>query len=173
MHTFQDKNGRNWTLTVNIGAMKRVRALCGIDLFNLIELEDGKNPKADVLNRLASDPILLVDVLFAVCQTEADARGIGGEEFGSAMTGDTIEAATNALLDEIVDFFPAAKRRTFQKLLAASRRFRDAAEDRLNAILADGTVDQELDAVLKKSLESATDTRGFSGSTPIPSRSAN
>jgi len=59
MKTFNDNTGRSWTLSVTVGTIKRVRALCGVDLANIITLEAGKQPKVDLLERLASDPVLL------------------------------------------------------------------------------------------------------------------
>ena len=123
MKTFTDNTGRTWTLSVTVGTIKRVRALCGVDLANIITMESGKTPNVGLLERLAADPVLLVDVLFAVCKPEADAKGITDEEFGRAMAGDAIELAATALLDEIIDFFPEAKRKVFRKILDASRRF--------------------------------------------------
>ena len=66
MKTFTDNTGRTWTLSVTVGTIKRVRALCGVDLANIITMESGKTPNVGLLERLASDPVLLVDVLFAV-----------------------------------------------------------------------------------------------------------
>ena len=108
MKTFTDNTGRTWTLSVTVGTIKRVRALCGVDLANIITMESGKTPNVGLLERLAADPVLLVDVLFAVCKPEADTKGITDEEFGRAMAGDVIELAATALLDEIIDFFPEA-----------------------------------------------------------------
>lgn len=131
MKSFTDNNGRTWCLTVNVATIKRVRAIAGIDLNAIVEMgEDGK-PDISLLQRLSSDPVLLVDTLYAVCKPECDARNITDEDFGSAMAGDAIDAATSALLDEIVDFFPAAKRMAFKKILTASRRFADVAKSKL------------------------------------------
>ena len=100
MKTFTDNTGRTWTLSVTVGTIKRVRALCGVDLANIITMESGKTPNVGLLERLAADPVLLVDVLFAVCKPEADAKGITDEEFGRAMAGDAIELAATALRRE-------------------------------------------------------------------------
>ena len=43
MRTFTDNNGRIWTVVVNVAAIKRVRAICGIDINSIVEIgEDGK-----------------------------------------------------------------------------------------------------------------------------------
>ena len=106
MKSFTDNTGRAWTLSVTVGTIKRVRALCNVDLVGVISIESGAQPKVDLLERLGSDPVLLVDVLYAVCKPEADAKGVSDEEFGQAMSGDAIEMATTALLDEVIDFSP-------------------------------------------------------------------
>lgn len=123
MKSFTDNTGRTWTLSVTVGTIKRVRALCNVDLAGVISIESGAQPKVDLLERLGSDPVLLVDVLYAVCKPEADAKGVSDEEFGQAMSGDAIEMATTALLDEVIDFFPETKRKVFRKILDATRRF--------------------------------------------------
>ena len=113
MKSFTDNTGRTWTLAVTVGTIKRVRALCDVDLANIITIDSGTTPKVDLLERLGSDPVLLVDVLYAAVKPEADAKGVTDEEFGRAMSGDAIEMATTALLDEVIDFFPETKRKVF------------------------------------------------------------
>ena len=101
MKSFTDNTGRTWTLAVTVGTIKRVRALCDVDLANIITIDAGTTPKVDLLEKLGSDPVLLVDVLYAAVKPEADAKGVTDEEFGRAMSGDAIEMATTALLDEV------------------------------------------------------------------------
>lgn len=138
MKSFSDNKGRTWTLEVNVATVKRVRGLCKVDLNSIVELDKNNRPSAELLERLSSDPVLLVDVLFAVCKPQADKLGITDEDFGESMAGDAIENATTALLEEIIDFFPAAKRLVMQKILSASRRFEAAARKKLEAELNNG-----------------------------------
>lgn len=170
MKSFKDCNGKIWTFSVNVGTMKRVRAICDVDLYKIIEIDENNNPNSKLLERLSSDPVLLVDVLYAVCKPEADKIGMSDLEFGESMTGDTVEAATNALLDELVDFFPEAKRQVFRRVLTAARRFQAATEKQLNVILSDPELDARIDSELKKSLGSSGSMPVSSESTPINSR---
>ena len=157
MKSFTDNAGRTWMVTVNVAAIKRVRALCGVDLNAIVEMDEKNNPSTRLLERLSTDPVLLVDVLYAVCKNEADAQGITDEEFGMAMAGDAIELATTALLDEVIDFFPEAKRRVFRKILDASRRFEQKSKQALTALLEDPTFDAKID----KALEALTTSSGI------------
>lgn len=149
MKSFTDTLGRTWTLVVNVATLKRVRALCGVDLNGIIEVEDGK-PETRLLEKLSTDPVLLVDVLYAVCKPECDRRKISDEDFGSAMAGDAIDLATSALLDEIIDFFPEAKRQAFRKILSATRRFEEIAKKRLSETLADSKFEDSIVCELER-----------------------
>ncbi len=100
LHTFNDTLGRTWTVTINVDAIRRVRALLDINLLDAIE---GK-----LLERLVTDPVLLCDILFALVQPEAHAKNISDEDFGKSLGGDVLDHATSALLEELVDFFPSA-----------------------------------------------------------------
>ena len=129
MKTFNDNAGRTWTVTINVDAIKRVKSLLSV---NLLEAVEGK-----LLERLVSDPVLLCDVIYAVCKCEADAKGISDEDFGRSMAGDAIDLATTALLEELCDFFPQGRRRLLRKALEKLRKLESmaltAAEDRLDS----------------------------------------
>jgi len=150
MKSFTDNMGRTWTLVVNVAAIKRVRALCGVDLNAIVEVGRDNTPTAELLERLSTDPVLLVDVLYAVCKPECDRKNISDEDFGAAMAGDAIEQATSALLDEVVDFFPTAKRTALQKILNATRRFETLAKKRLETLLANGQFEEKLVSELER-----------------------
>jgi len=96
MRTFKDNAGRTWTVSITVDAIKRVRGLLDVDL---LEVVGGK-----LIDRLITDPVLLCDIVYAVCKPEADAQSVSDEDFGRAMAGDAIEHATTALLEELVSF---------------------------------------------------------------------
>ena len=150
MKSFTDNAGRTWMVTVNVAAIKRVRALCGVDLNAIVEMDEKNNPSTKLLERLSTDPVLLVDVLYAVCKNEADAQGITDEEFGMAMAGDAIDHATAALLDEVVNFFPEAKRQAFQKILSATRRFEKIAREKLESLICNSHFEEDLVSKLEQ-----------------------
>lgn len=117
MRQFKDENGKPWTLSVNIGTVKAVKSLAKIDL---LDLRDG-----NLFTDLASDPVKLGDVLWVLCQEEAKAAGIGELQFATALAGDALEAATAALLEEIVDFFPKPQREVLRKALSKGRQLQE------------------------------------------------
>jgi hypothetical protein len=134
VRSFKDNEGRPWEIRITVDAIKRVRALLDVDLLGVLE---GK-----LVDRLSTDPVLLCDVVYVVCKPQADAKGISDEDFGRAMAGDAIDAATKALLDELVDFSPSRRdrqnlRRVLDKTWTAMERARDVVEAKIERFDAD------------------------------------
>lgn len=116
MRTFKDTEARDWTVTINVDVIKRVRGLMDVNLLTVLE------NKYDLLRKLSSDPILLVDVLYCLCKPQADERKITDVQFGQSMSGDSIWNGFNALIDELMDFFPDPRQRTILKELIEKMR---------------------------------------------------
>ena len=150
MTCFTDNQERTWSLSVNVNTLRRVKALCGVMLTDLVVLEPGKKPTMELLERLANDPVLLVDVLYAAIKPEADARGISDELFGAAMVGDVLETAVTALLEEVIAFFPSAKRMVLKRLLDVSLRFTQQQRKELERLMETPNLESELLKVLEK-----------------------
>ena len=89
-----------------------------------------------LIERLSNDPILLCDIIYVLCQSEAEQRGISDEDFGRAMAGDAIDHATASLLEELVGFFPKNRRGLLSKALSKYRNLETKAI---------ALVDQQLD----------------------------
>lgn len=161
MKTFNDNAARNWTVQVNVDAIKRVRDLAQV---NLLEVVEGK-----LLERLISDPILLCDVIYCLCKPEADAKNISDVEFGRAMAGDAIDGATTALLEELVDFFPQAKRRVLAKALAKLQKLQTAALAAVETRLDSPELDRQMALRLAQLENSSGSALESSASPPAPS----
>jgi len=153
MKTFKDNADRTWTVAINVDCIKRVKNLLEV---NLLEAVEGK-----LVERLVGDPILLCDVLYAVCKPEADAQGVSDVEFGRAMAGDAIEHGTTALLEGLVDFFPQPKRQVLAKALTKLRQLEAKAVDLAHRRLDDPRLDQQLEAIL-----ASTASQTIAGSLP-------
>ena len=161
MKTFIDNAGRTWTVAINVDAIKRVRDVAQV---NLLEVIEGK-----LLERLIGDPVLLCDVIYAVCKTESDAKSITDVDFGRAMGGDAIDGATTALLEELVDFFPQGRRRVLSKALTKLKTLETAAlnavETRLDSPELEAQMAAEL-AELSLPNNSSGNAQASSASTP-------
>ena len=160
MPNFKDTMGRVWPVSLTVSSLRRIRDLVGVDLAAL----DGFREDGPVA-RVSSDPILLADVLYALCQNDADGRKLSREEFQDAIAGDCITAAQDALLEALADFFPGAQSRLMRKVLATARELREKAEAEADRMLGS----QELAASLESTLlNSATDSQASSASTQAP-----
>mgnify|MGYP001330450161 FL=1 len=155
MKVFKDNQNRPWTIVVNVATVKRVRSLLDVNLLDVVKLDKKDKPNIDLLERLASDPVLLCDVIYCICKPDADLQNISDEDFGAAMGGDAIEHATTALLEELVDFFPEAKRLVLRKLMNAGEKVKNRMEKALKLQLADPKLDKELEDQVTRYIDSS------------------
>ena len=146
MKTFHDQTGKEWRIIINVAAVKRVRDLCGVNLMDVIKVEDNRI-SADLVDRIANDPVLLVDIVYSLCLPQAQEDGVTDIQFGERMVGDTVEAATNALLEELVNFFPEAKKKILRLILDATSRIRANAAVRLDKMIAETDLQAVIDRV--------------------------
>ena len=142
MKTFKDNAGRTWTVDVNIATVKRVKSLLKVDLTDAVE---GK-----LLDRFILDPILLCDVIYAICKPEADKANITDEQFGYAMSGDAIEHATEALLEELINFFPELNRPALRLARGKFQTFQKKGAEFTMKYLNDPEFEKEMDKELKR-----------------------
>ena len=165
MRQFTDTKGRVWDVELNVRQMKRVRDVLGIDLVNVIQAGKDGAVATDTLDRVANDPILLVDILWVLCEGQAKAAGVTDDDFGSSLAGDSISDATRAFLDELVDFFPGARRLFLKKAVDLARKYETENAEMLEKALNS----PEFEERLKTSLRPPSASRESAASTPAPS----
>ena len=136
-----DGEGRTWSTAINVNSVKRAQQLVNV---NLLQVFDG-----DLLNRLADDPVLLVNTLYAVCKPQADERGVTEEQFGEILVGDTIEQAAEALVRGIIDFFPKDRRPVLNRLWTKTQGMNQAALELMGTKIDSAQVDQLVAATLE------------------------
>ena len=171
MKTFTDNAGRDWVIEINVASLKRIKGLTGADLIGLAVSMD-----TSVAEKLASDPILLCDVLYAACKPQADERGVSDEDFGRAMAGDAIESATVALLEDIVGFCPSPRdRAALGRVLSAMRDARDKARDlvdqNLDRMIEGGEIDRIVTNAMTEAEAQLERTTSGDSSTSVPASS--
>ena len=164
MKMFTDADGGEWSLSINTTVLKRIKSLLNIDLLDIV---DGK-----VIDRLHTDPILLVDVIYVAIMPEAEIRKITDSKFGESMRGDAIASATEALLEELVAFSPSPRSR---KILGQIWEKQKEAESRIfdviDAKMESGVLDKAIDKAVREAETfgaTSTEPRASSESTPDP-----
>lgn len=126
MRTFEDRRGRKWELEITVGSVKRVRDLLDIDMTDLGE--------EGLLRNIALDPEKLVDMFWVLLKGQINKYKKSGDEplkiqfnddeaieiqFADGFVGDTIEKATLAFIEALIEFFPSeAKRKTARAIFA-------------------------------------------------------
>ncbi|MCS7168066.1 MAG: hypothetical protein RMI91_11980 [Gemmatales bacterium] len=122
------------------------------------------------LGQLLGDPVKLVDVLYVLCQDEANARQVSDEDFGRAMFGDAAHRATEAFLQQLIDFFPSPRGpQALTTILTEARNVRQRIIERAEAVLANFDADREAN----KPMHSFGIVPACSASTPASSPSPN
>jgi hypothetical protein len=161
MQSFKDNAGRQWSVEINVATLKRVRGLTGTDLMQVIE--------GTLIEKLIRDPVLLCDVAYAICKPEADTRSVSDEDFGKAMAGDAIEAATTAVLEELVGFCPSPRdRANLGRVLQATKKVMERARDLVEKKLDSGELDRLADRLLETAGASSISAPEPSASTRDP-----
>jgi hypothetical protein len=121
MKKFTDSAGREWAVSITIGAVKRLKGLLDVDLMNL---QEGDPP---LLARLGTDAILLCDTIFVLVKPQADKLGVSDVEFGESLGGDVILAAQTAFWEELQSFFQKLGRTDLARAVAAQARLIEKA----------------------------------------------
>lgn len=150
MKSFKDKNGKIWTIELNVGTIKKVRSECNVDLINVINVNSNGSADTSVLERIASDPCLLVSIVCALCRTQMEKDNIDDSSFAELFSADAVEEASSALIEEIINFSQPAKRKVLTKIYQTAQRFAAATENKVNALINDPNLDKELESQLMK-----------------------
>jgi len=160
MRPFKDASGKPWELSITVASAKRVRDQVGVRLYDLID--DG----AKKLGELLADPITFTEVVYYLCR---ESGKLTPEEFCENFVGDTLLAATDAFVEELIDFFQDPKARaTLRKMTAKGKLLKTALLERADRQI--DQIDPELLAANWKPLSGASPDS--SDSTPAPSVSA-
>jgi hypothetical protein len=161
MKPFRDNEGRPWTLDVNVYSIDRVRDLCQVDLCGVVG--EGAKEFAAVLD----DPIRFAFVLWAMVQGEAETKNVSQESFFKALKGDPLQDAQDALIEELIAFFP--KRAVREGLTALFQKSMELAENlgnRAKRQAAELDIEAMAESLAQKFVSSSTGAPASLESTP-------
>ena len=159
MASFKDAQDREWTVRIDVNALKAVRDELDFDLLT----QQG----AEQLAKLAADPILLVATLYVLCKDQIDERELSPEEFGAAFLGEAIAEAVDALMEGMIGFFPERQRRILMRVKEKSNQAVEQALAKVEAALDSGEMDRTIEDLISSGVDS-TNSPASSGSTPAP-----
>lgn len=153
MREFKDDEGRPWRVALTIGSVLRVRDMVSVE----VEGEDGKRQSqpfdmadaaqiATTFQVLRSQYAKVGEVLYAILVKQIEERKLSKDEFFDGLRGDSLEAATKVLEEELVDFFPPRLRKMVGLLAAKMSEVADEmlskAETAMKAATAESLAEQ-------------------------------
>ena len=176
MQKFTDNTGYVWTINVNIGTAKRIKALLNIDML-----------ETQSFLILLQDLITFCDILYAACKDEADKQGIDESEFVTRITGKVLRESHDAFCEAYFSFLPdpelTAKLRVTvikqnvlrEKALALIEkkmpRMTQQIDDEIDVII--NNLESQIEKDLTSGGKPSTSTRASSASTRRRSHSRN
>lgn len=140
--TFKDSQDRTWEVNLDGPKIKAVRSELGVDLLS-----------ATIFEQLESDTVLLVDVIYLLCKSQADGQTVSATQFGESLVGDPIDEATESLINAIVAFSPARKRSLLRNLAQKNREQMEAAEEAVMDKMQDPNLMKRFREALDKKME--------------------
>lgn len=150
MASFKDDKGNIWDVNINVAAVKKLRSRIDFDINKMIVLT-GRTPDIALATKVLEDPVLLCDILFVLCEKQAEQRGFTDEQFGELLaSGDVILGAVEAFMKAVVDFFPGQKRTIFQKIMEMTFRFEKETDEILKSRFADPEANQKIKSQAEK-----------------------
>ena len=105
MAEYRDNNGFTWPVYFDVKTLRAIR--------NKVKMKDGRpfDPlditDTATIQSLASDPVLVVDVLWVLEESAARAAGKSWDDFQTAHRGEVLQNAVTAIAEGLADFFPA------------------------------------------------------------------
>lgn len=152
MKTFRTNDGTEWRVVVNVLTIKRVMDLTGLRLTDLFST-------ADKIQEFFANEVRFCEVLYATIKPDADAAGKSIDDFLAVIDGSVFEAAAEALLAEVVDFFPEPRKGLLKKVLekyqGAVDRLRTAGAPVIEKKLAQMDFDRLFESTLTSSASSS------------------
>jgi len=133
MPVFKDAGGREWIVSIDVNALRRVRDRLGLNLTDLVG--------GETLDRVTKDPVLLVDILYVLCESAARDAGVDVEAFARELRGDALDAAVTAMLESLADFFPSRRGRLLRQVIERGKRIEDRVLAEAEQKIASGEID--------------------------------
>lgn len=129
MKTFKDQTGQEWEVVINVGTVKRVRDLAGVDLLDIV--------KGKVATELADDSVKLCEVIYALVKPQAEKKDLTIDAFLELMGGDSIDEAVSAFLGELVNFSPRRQRKILEKAIEVGQEVQELQTKEAEAKLSE------------------------------------
>ena len=149
MREFRDDQGRPWQVALTVASALRIRDNVTIDVVDEASGERKAVPfdMVDAANISQTFQVLrsqyakIGEILYALLTKQVEAKSLTREDFLDGLRGDSLDAATKALEQELVDFFPQRLRKMIGLLASKMDEVQNEMLDRAEAGLEKATIE--------------------------------
>jgi hypothetical protein len=149
MREFRDDQGRPWQVALTVASALRVRDNVTVDV---VDEESGERKAmpfdmvdaaniSQTFQVLRSQYAKIGEILYALLTKQVEAKGLSKEDFLDGLRGDSLDAATKALEQELVDFFPQRLRKMIGLLASKMDEVQNEMLGRAEAGLEKATIE--------------------------------
>lgn len=161
MPSFKDNKGRIWSIELDAPTVQKVRRdTCGISGCRHRPLTNSQCEGVDLwdmsgksFQKMDFDTVLMVDVLWLICEEQAIAKDISEADFAQGLRGDVLPEATATMLKASVESLDPIKRQFLERAAATRRRHEELALSRT----IDRIESPETEAMLMENLDNRID----------------
>lgn len=136
--TFTDALGRTWDLTLNLAVIKRVKKETELDLGSV---------SPELFTAMGNDVYRVVDALACILSAQIESANLTEDDFAAGLTGATIRAATDSLLQAMIEFLPPKNGAVLRKMAEKMGTVEDELLARASAKIDALNVDEIFGAV--------------------------
>jgi hypothetical protein len=149
MQSFKDAKDRTWTIAIDPISVDLVRSKHDVDLFEVGAVASHEDPQNLVEWQLNGNPLLFCRVMFELLvDRPAD---VTFEDFARQIKGDYLQAARNALWEEIVNFTPdPQERRVRMAMQAKLKALMNQGMERIYELIQSPELEERLNGELKR-----------------------
>jgi len=149
MREFRDDQGRPWQVALTVASALRIRDNVTVDVVDE-QTGDRKAVPFDMVDAanisqtfqvLRSQYAKIGEILYALLTKQVEAKSLSKEDFLDGLRGDSLDAGTKALEQELVDFFPQRLRKMIGLLASKMDEVQNEMLGRAEAGLEKATVE--------------------------------
>jgi len=149
MREFRDDQGRPWQVALTVASALRVRDNVTVDVVDEqtgerkavpFDMVDAANI-SQTFQVLRSQYAKIGEILYALLTKQVEAKSLTKEDFLDGLRGDSLDAATKALEQELVDFFPQRLRKMIGLLASKMDEVQNEMLGRAEAGLEKATIE--------------------------------
>ncbi len=164
MNEFTDAKGRKWPVSLDVGALKRIRILAGCKLDDILPKEiadkEAARAAAESYGGFLNDDEKFSEVLYAILKPHADAAGVTHEQFDEGLAGEANQRALLAFHGAFADFSQNPRKTLLRGMKLELRKM----ETRLAKL--DAMTDADLEAMIEKA--QSEQSKNSVGNAPAP-----